>query len=162
MKNDLHGGTYIRLNAYAIHHIYKGMDAPLAILAALADPIRLRCMALLATAEELCVCQLVHALDAPQPKISRHLSVLREAGLVTQRRAAQWTLYRTADLPGWAATLLRGAVLGAGEEPLLRRDRARLAGAPDGPSPARPCGAARGAARVPTCRPSPLLRRNTA
>lgn len=135
------------------------MDAPLAILAALADPIRLRCMALLATADELCVCQLVHALDVPQPKISRHLSVLREAGLVTQRRAAQWTLYRTADLLGWAATLLRGAVLGVGEEPLHRRDRARLAGAPDGPVLTRPRDVPR---RPPTRHHAPTPRSRTA
>ena len=111
------------------------MRAAPAVLTALADPIRLRCMALLAEAEELCVCQLVHALAMPQPKISRHLAVLREVGLVTQRRAAQWTLYRTAELPEWAATLLRGAVSALRDDPVHRADRARLASAPDGPPP---------------------------
>ncbi|MGC8474857.1 MAG: metalloregulator ArsR/SmtB family transcription factor [Acetobacteraceae bacterium] len=128
------------------------MEAPLAILAALADPLRLRCMALLADAGELCVCQLTHALNAPQPKISRHLSVLREAGLVTQRRAAQWSFYRTADLPGWAATLVRGAVQGIGQAPLHRQDRTRLAGAPAGPGPHR----------APPRRRAPLPRRSIA
>jgi ArsR family transcriptional regulator, arsenate/arsenite/antimonite-responsive transcriptional repressor len=132
------------------------MEASLAIMAALANPIRLRCMALLATVEELCVCQLVHALQAPQPKISRHLSVLQEAGLVTQRRTAQWTLYRAANLPDWASTLLRGAVLGLCEAPLPRRDRARLASAPEGPSPIQPCRVVR---RTPDRQASPTQRR---
>lgn len=75
--------------------------------AALADPIRLRCLALIAARTELCVCELVAALELPQPKVSRHLAVLKNAGLLLDRRDAQWVLYSIAsNMPDWA----RGAV----------------------------------------------------
>ena len=73
----------------------------------------------------------MHALDAPQPKVSRHLSVLRAAGIVAQRRVAQWTFYRLVPLPEWAALVVRGAALALRDTAPHRADRARLAGAPD-------------------------------
>jgi ArsR family transcriptional regulator len=42
---------------------------------------------------ELCVCDLVRILRAPQPKISRHLAYLRKAGLVTGRKEGLWIFY---------------------------------------------------------------------
>jgi biotin operon repressor len=67
---------------------------------ALADPTRLRCLLLLATEGELCVCELTHALNESQPKISRHLAMLREAGIVSDRREGLWVHYRLSpDLP---------------------------------------------------------------
>ena len=62
-------------------------------LRAAADPLRWRILTLLAE-EELCVCHLVEALDAPQPLISHHLRVLRDAGLVEGERFRYWTYYR--------------------------------------------------------------------
>jgi DNA-binding transcriptional ArsR family regulator len=50
----------------------------------LADTTRLRIVMLLQQAGELCVCELTHALDLSQPKISRHLAHLREGGLLLQ------------------------------------------------------------------------------
>ena len=67
------------------------------ILVTLSDPIRLRCLGLIARNGELCVCELVAALDLPQPKISRHLAVMREAGLLRDRRDAQWVHYSIPD-----------------------------------------------------------------
>jgi len=49
----------------------------------LSDETRLRCLLLLQKEGELCVCELVYALDIIQPKISRHLAALRDAGIVT-------------------------------------------------------------------------------
>jgi ArsR family transcriptional regulator len=73
----------------------------------LADPTRLRCLLLLAAEDELCVCEFIHALDEVQPKISRHLATLREAGIVSDRRAGQWVHYRLhPDLPAWARQVL--------------------------------------------------------
>ena len=60
---------------------------------ALAEPLRWRIVELLAD-EELCVCHLVEALDVPQPLVSHHLRVLREAGLVESSRFRYWTYYR--------------------------------------------------------------------
>ncbi len=81
--------------------------APIEFFQSLADNTRLRCLLLLAAEGELCVCELVHALDLSQPKISRHLKLLRDTGLVDDRRMRMWVHYRIADgLPGWARQVL--------------------------------------------------------
>ena len=61
---------------------------------ALGDPVRLRLFALLAGGRELCVCHLTAALALPQSTVSRHLGVLRYAGLVDTRREGKWIYYR--------------------------------------------------------------------
>ena len=58
---------------------------------ALSDRTRLRILMLLSAEGELCVCELTHALAIPQPKASKHLAILRAAGLVRMRRDAQWS-----------------------------------------------------------------------
>jgi len=60
----------------------------------LADPTRLRLAVLLAVKGETCVCQLAQALDAPDFKISRHLGIMRSAGLVEARREGTWMHYK--------------------------------------------------------------------
>ncbi|HEY4321330.1 MAG TPA: metalloregulator ArsR/SmtB family transcription factor [Gemmatimonadales bacterium] len=59
---------------------------------ALSDPTRLRIIGLLGAGEQ-CVCELMAALDAAQSRLSFHLRVLKEAGLVTSRRDGQWMYY---------------------------------------------------------------------
>ena len=74
---------------------------------ALANEIRLRCLLLMQLEGELCVCELTHALDLSQPMMSRHLALLRNAGIVTDRRAGQWIYYQiNPQLQQWAATVL--------------------------------------------------------
>lgn len=74
---------------------------------ALNDPIRRRILSLLLDTEERCVCEMHGVLDASQPKVSRHLAVLREAGLVLARRDGVWMHYRIhPDLPAWAYRIL--------------------------------------------------------
>lgn len=63
---------------------------------AFADPTRLRLLNVLA-AGELCVCDLVELLALPQPTVSRHLAVLRGAGLVTVTRDWKFVHYRLTD-----------------------------------------------------------------
>ena len=63
------------------------------MLKALAEPRRWRIVELLAC-EELCVCHLADDLDIPQPLVSHHLKVLRDAGLVDAQKHRQWTYYR--------------------------------------------------------------------
>ena len=70
-----------------------GSEAISETLRALADPLRWRIVELLA-AEELCVCHLVEELHAPQPLVSHHLRVLRDAGIVEGKRFRYWTYYR--------------------------------------------------------------------
>src|ERR1700749_5175320 len=60
---------------------------------ALGDNTRLRLLNLLGE-QEVCVCYFVEILDAPQPKISRHLAYLRKAGIVSARREGKWMHYR--------------------------------------------------------------------
>jgi len=64
------------------------------IFKALGDETRLRIMALLIDGEELCVCDIMAALDLPQSTVSRHLSSLRNVGLVEDRRQGVWMNYR--------------------------------------------------------------------
>lgn len=72
------------------------VDLPADFFKALADPIRLRIVALLANSE-LCVCHLQEALEAPQPTVSRHLGVLRNARVVDVRREGAWSHYSLAN-----------------------------------------------------------------
>jgi ArsR family transcriptional regulator len=62
------------------------------VLKAMADPLRLRLLRLLLE-REACVCELVEALAVPQYRASKHLRVLRNAGLVADRRAGNWIHY---------------------------------------------------------------------
>jgi ArsR family transcriptional regulator len=61
---------------------------------ALGDPTRVAILNRLATAGEVCVCDLNAAFDLSQPTISHHLKLLREAGLVESERRGTWAYYR--------------------------------------------------------------------
>src|ERR671930_2250943 len=76
---------------------------------ALADPTRVAILNALATADEVCVCNLTAAFDLSQPTISHHLRILREAGLVEATRRGTWAYYR---LVPEAIDALRGALGG--------------------------------------------------
>ncbi len=60
---------------------------------ALADETRLRIINVL-FARESCVCELQEIFDMSEPRISRHLRILKEAGLVNQRKEGKWNFYR--------------------------------------------------------------------
>ena len=66
------------------------------LLKALADPVRLRLMSLIAShpGGEACVCDLNDAFDLSQPTISHHLKVLHEAGLLDRDKRGVWVYYR--------------------------------------------------------------------
>jgi ArsR family transcriptional regulator len=64
------------------------------ILTALCDPTRRAALALVWDGGEHCACELMARLDVSQSRISRHMKVLREAGLVLDRRDAQWVRFR--------------------------------------------------------------------
>jgi len=90
---------------------------------ALGDPVRLRLFQLLSQKEELCVCHLTEVLKLPQSTVSRHLGVLRHAGLVQTRREGKWMYYHLAgDLADRFAALITEF---SGEE-ILQQDRERL------------------------------------
>lgn len=75
---------------------------------------------------ELCVCELVEALGDSQPKVSRHLALLRNCGLLHDRRRGQWVFYSLpADLPAWVRSVLAEAA--SAESDALAPLEARLA-----------------------------------
>ena len=79
----------------------------------LADSTRLRCLMLMQAEGELCVCELTQALNLSQPKISRHLAHLREAGVLVSRRNATWMNYRiNPDLQAWARDVIQATLDG--------------------------------------------------
>jgi ArsR family transcriptional regulator len=93
---------------------------------ALGDETRLRIVALLSHGE-LCVCHLQEALGLSQPHVSRHLAVLRSAGVVTHRRERKWVYYRLARQPSPECERpLRSIVWGFARREVLRRDVERL------------------------------------
>jgi len=70
------------------------------ILAALAEPLRLNALGIVWDGGEHCVCELMERLGATQSRMSRHMGTLKAAGLVIDRRDAQWVRYRrNPDLP---------------------------------------------------------------
>ncbi|HRY29023.1 MAG TPA: metalloregulator ArsR/SmtB family transcription factor [Elusimicrobiota bacterium] len=108
-------------------HIRK--DGAAARLSAMADPLRLRILRLLLE-RELCVCEIVRTLEQPQYKISRHLTVMKRAGLVNDWREGTWAHYEinSSLSDHWRRAL---AVLGRAweESPLVQKDLRRLRGA---------------------------------
>lgn len=73
-----------------------GPEGEVEVFKAAADPCRLRILKLLKEGE-LCVCEIMTALSKPQSSTSHHLSILREAGLVKERKDGKWSYYRLAD-----------------------------------------------------------------
>ncbi|SPZ05367.1 arsenic resistance transcriptional regulator [Pseudomonas luteola] len=84
---------------------------PTALFKCLADDTRTKITLLIVREGELCVCELTAALDQSQPKISRHLALLRSAGLLMDRRQGQWVYYRLhPELPEWVTAVLKDVV----------------------------------------------------
>ena len=75
------------------------------MLKALAEPLRLQIIESLSAGEK-CVCDLMEEIELAQSKISFHLKVLKEAGLITDRQSGRWVYYKLEvralmDLQGW-------------------------------------------------------------
>jgi ArsR family transcriptional regulator len=103
------------------------MNAP-DLFGAFAHPVRLRILNLLQEQKEICVCDLCEVLALAQPKVSRHLAVLRAAGLVQGRREGKWMFYALAEAPtALHRTLLRCVHTCLAEVDELAADRAHLA-----------------------------------
>lgn len=93
---------------------------------ALGDESRLRIVALLAHGE-LCVCHLETALELSQPNVSRHLGILRMAGVVDARRDGTWVYYRlVAQEHDVVQALLTALARAFGAERAIRADHVRL------------------------------------
>jgi ArsR family transcriptional regulator len=99
------------------------MADTISVLAALAEPTRLGAIRLLWDGREHCVCELMRQLGATQSRMSRHMAQLKQAGLVVDRRDAQWVRYRRN--PDLSPTI--SAVVNATLASLTRADRKRPA-----------------------------------
>lgn len=93
---------------------------------ALADKTRLRLLNLMRD-EEICVCFFTEVLGESQPKISRHLAYLRNAGLVESRRDGKWMHYRIIEPENDVAKrVLRETLNGLKERDDMREDYEKL------------------------------------
>lgn len=106
---------------------------PTEVFKCLGDETRAKMTLLIDREQELCVCELTHALDQSQPKISRHLALLRNCGLLADRRQGQWVYYRLhPGLPQWVNDVL--AVTGEANDKWLQEQSHRLAQMGDRPA----------------------------
>ena len=97
------------------------------VLKALAHPARLKLVDVLSEHEEVCVCELAFTLEESQPKVSRHLALMRDAGLVTPRREGTWMHYRISpDLPSWASETIEQTYQQLRSLEQFSNDRSRL------------------------------------
>lgn len=79
---------------------------PEEIFQALADETRLRVIRLMAvTGEESCLCELVDSLLEPSYKLSRHLKILRQAGLLASHKEGRWVYHRLLKAPAYLEQL---------------------------------------------------------
>jgi ArsR family transcriptional regulator, arsenate/arsenite/antimonite-responsive transcriptional repressor len=98
------------------------------VMKAAADPTRVRILKIL-EGGELCVCQVIAILSLGQSTVSKHLFLLRTAGLITDRREKKWVHYalnRNRNSP-YAARMLRNLREWLNDDPVIVKDRERAA-----------------------------------
>ncbi len=73
----------------------------------LSDPTRLDILKIILARQNVCVCEITEILQLSQPKISRHLALLRNLSILLDERKGQWVYYRlNPDLPEWVNAVL--------------------------------------------------------
>ncbi len=103
------------------------MEQASAFFKLLAEPVRLRLVALLLDGESRCVCDLVNVLGLPQSTVSRHLSQLRNGGMVLAERQGTWMHYRlNPNLPDWQQQALEAVRQLKAADDQLKTDEAAL------------------------------------
>jgi DNA-binding transcriptional ArsR family regulator len=98
------------------------------VLKAAADPTRVRILKIL-EGGEMCVCQVIAILSLGQSTVSKHLFLLRTAGLIKDRRDRKWVHYsldRGSDSP-YATRMLRNLHGWLNDDPVIAKDRERSA-----------------------------------
>lgn len=88
----------------------------------LSDPTRLDILKIILEKQNVCVCEITEILQLSQPKISRHLALLRNLSILLDERKGQWVYYRlNPDLPEWV-----NAVLNVLNDELLNKPASNL------------------------------------
>lgn len=127
-----------RISLFAlVHQKETGPKAvsydPVTVFKALGDDFRLAALLLIRSQGQLCVCELTEAFEAPQPKVSRHLATLRDAGLLASERRGQWIYYSlNTGIPQWLSRVLDETA--GSNDRLLENPLARLLAMADRPS----------------------------
>lgn len=127
-----------RISLFAlVHQKETGPKAvsydPVTVFKALGDDFRLAALLLIRSQGQLCVCELTEAFEAPQPKVSRHLATLRDAGLLASERRGQWIYYSlNTGIPQWLSRVLDETA--RNNDRLLENPLARLLAMADRPS----------------------------
>lgn len=82
--------------------------SPLQFFKCLSDDTRLKSVLIVSQLEEVCVCDLMAALELDQPKVSRHLAELRKCNILRDERRGKWVYYKLHEhLPYWANEIIR-------------------------------------------------------
>jgi len=93
----------------------------------LSDETRLRCLVLIYENHELCVCELMYALDLPQSKISRHLALIKLNKLIADKREGQWVIYsQTPNVSKFQEDIIKKLIQESVETSPFREDKDRL------------------------------------
>ena len=102
------------------------MERTVQVLKALAEPTRLRIVALCLAGGDLAVSEFVRILSQSQPRVSRHLKLLTDAGVLTRIPEGSWVFYRISK-DGWASVAVEALINSMpDDETTLSRDRERL------------------------------------
>lgn len=103
------------------------MQKEASLFKVLSDTTRLRLASLLLVNGETCVCVLAQALNAPDFKISRHLGVMRAAGLVEARREGTWMHYKLTEPRSYFEEYFQEFLRkGLADHPTLKQDLASI------------------------------------
>jgi DNA-binding transcriptional ArsR family regulator len=105
-----------------------GVRQLLAITSAMSDESRLRALLALADGGELCVCQIVELLGLAPSTVSKHISILHQAGLVNMRKQGRWAFYRLAGDEALPAVrhAIAWVVQAGRDEPRVKDDCCRV------------------------------------
>ena len=100
----------------------------LAITGAMADENRLRALVALSHCGELCACQIVELLGPATSTVSKHISILHQAGLVEMRKQGRWAFYRLAgaDASATVRDAIEWVTRAAKNEPRVKEDCFRV------------------------------------
>jgi ArsR family transcriptional regulator len=107
------------------HSKGKLMDATLEITKAVSDPSRLRALMALEN-DELCVCQIIELLKLAPSTVSKHMSILRQAGLIAGDKRGRWMYYRREKRGKAIQSILKWLDLNLGDDRIVKRDRKKL------------------------------------
>ena len=92
---------------------------------ALSDPTRLRVLKIILKNQNVCVCEFTEQMQISQPKVSRHLALLRNLSIVQDQRKGQWIYYHiNPELPSWANDILN--ILAVQNDDLMNHTKSEI------------------------------------